>query len=81
MPIPEPSTTLIQARAALAKAAEASAMAQQKVESSQRQWLDALALSSGSMDTTVAVLKSGVTWGRWGWWLSMEILLLWGVFR
>jgi hypothetical protein len=74
--IPKPSTTLIEARLALARAAEASAIAQRKVESSQKDWL--VALSSG---TAVDVIKQGWSWGKWAWWISMEILLLWGVFR
>jgi hypothetical protein len=71
--IPKPSTTLSEARESLAKAAEASAAAQRRVEVSQRQWLEALSVGE--------VIKQGWTWGRWGWWVSMEILLLWGVFR
>jgi len=76
--LPEPSRTLSEARGALARAAESSALAQRKVESSQKAWLEALAKGG---EGTVSVLKSGWSWGRWGWWLSMEILLLWGVFR
>jgi hypothetical protein len=67
---------LIEARLALARAAEASAIAQRKVESSQKDWL--AALSSG---TAVDVIKQGWSWGKWAWWITMEILLLWGVFR
>jgi len=71
--IPKPSTTLSEARESLAKAAEASAIAQRRVEVSQRQWLEALSVGE--------VVRQGWTWGKWGWWVSMEILLLWGVFR
>jgi len=78
-PIPKPSTTLTEARLALAKAAEASAVAQMKVESTQRQWLEALGGISG--EKAVEVIRQSYSWGRWAWWISMEILLLWGVFR
>jgi len=71
--IPKPSTTLSEARESLAKAAEASAAAQRRVEVSQRQWLEALSVGE--------VVRQGWTWGKWGCWVSMEILLLWGVFR
>jgi len=73
-PIPKASTTLSEARESLARAAEASAKAQRRVEVSQRQWIEALS-------TGAEVVRQGWTWGRWVWWVSMEILLLWGVFR
>lgn len=78
-PIPKPSTTLTEARLALAKAAEVSAVAQMRVESTQRQWLEALGGISG--EKAVEVIRQSYSWGRWAWWISMEILLLWGVFR
>jgi hypothetical protein len=81
IPIPKPSTTLTEARLALQQAAEASAVAQMKVESTQRQWLEALGTMSMTGEKAVEVIRQSYSWGRWAWWISMEILLLWGVFR
>lgn len=27
------------------------------------------------------VVREGWGWGRWGWWVLMEVVLMWGVFR
>lgn len=81
VPVPRPSTTLVDAREALSSAAEASAAARAKVEHSQQVWLEALALAGQGVGTGVEVVKTGVGWGRWLWWICMEILLVWGVFR
>lgn len=77
--IPQPSTTLRETRSALARAAEASSAAQAKVERTQRQWLETLA--SIHSNAAVEVMRKGWGWGTWAWWISMEILLVWGVFR
>lgn len=29
----------------------------------------------------MTVARRGWTWGNWAWWLSVEALLVWGVFR
>lgn len=78
-PIPQPSTTLSEAQSALARAAEASSIAQIKVERTQRQWLEALA--SVQNNVAVDVIRKSWGWGTWVWWVGVELLLLWGVFR
>lgn len=77
-PLPAPSSTLAEAQLALKRAAEASALARRKVEYSQRQWLEALSMARNG---TAEVIKHGWTWTRWVWWISIELMLLWGVFR
>ena len=76
---PQPSTTLREAQGALARAAEVSLLAQAKVERTQRQWLEALA--SVQNNAAVDVMRKSWGWGTWAWWVAMELLLLWGVFR
>lgn len=76
--LPPPSNTLAEAQLALRRAAEASALARRKVEYSQRQWLEALSVAGNG---TAQVIKHGWTWTRWVWWISIELMLLWGVFR
>ena len=77
--IPLPSTTLREAQSALASAAEASSVAQAKVERTQRQWLQALA--SVQNNPAVGIMRKSWSWGTWAWWVAMEVLLVWGVFR
>ena len=77
--LPRPSKTLQEAQVALGQAAKESAAAGERVELSQRMLLEAL--SQMSLQDGVAVVKTGWGWGTWVWWMSMEVLLLWGVFR
>lgn len=79
--VPAPSTTLAEAQAALDRAARASALARRKVEHSQKQWIEALSMTSRTKAAAVEVLRRSWTWGTWAWWISLELLLLWGVFR
>ena len=77
--VPSPSTALQEAQAALSRAAETSSLARANVERTQRQWLDALA--SSPSQATIRVMRNSWGWGSWAWWIAMELLLLWGVFR
>ena len=77
--IHQPSTTLREAQVALARAAEISSLARAKVERTQRQWLEGLA--SVQNNAAVDVMRKSWGWGTWAWWIGMELLLLWGVFR
>ncbi|KAK4684929.1 hypothetical protein P7C73_g5231, partial [Tremellales sp. Uapishka_1] len=76
-PIPPPSTTLLAAQTALHSAAQATDIARRNVEQTQRQWLEALSHS----EKVGLVVRQSAGWSRWAWWISMEILLVWGVFR
>ena len=51
------------------------------MEATQRQWLDALATAQRMGDGAVLVARKGLGWGNWAWWVGVEILLVWGVFR
>ncbi|RSH89041.1 hypothetical protein EHS25_002703 [Saitozyma podzolica] len=84
-PVPRPSTTLAEAQQALATAAKHSKSAAEDVELSQQKWMDALiafqahAIQGGK--GVGQVVREGWGWGRWGWWVLMEVVLMWGVFR
>lgn len=79
--IPQPSTTLQDVRDALAHAAQSSTTARVDVEKTQRQFLEALATAQHVGGGAVAVARKGWTWGSWAWWVGVELLLVWGVFR
>jgi hypothetical protein len=79
--LPKPSQTLIEAQNALAIAAKASQSAQEKVEVTQRQWIDALSALSNQSAGVREVVRQGWNWSSWVWWVGLEILLVWAVFR
>ena len=79
--IPQPSTTLKDVRDILTSAAQNTTAARGDVEKSQRQFLDALAAAQNVGVAAVAVARQGWTWGAWAWWVGVELLLIWGVFR
>jgi hypothetical protein len=83
--VPRPSTALADAQLALDSAARTSALAAERVEQTQRKWLDALAAlqaqSSMRAGAAVGVVRRGWGWGTWAWWVVVEMLLMWGVFR
>ncbi|ORX35586.1 hypothetical protein BD324DRAFT_652135 [Kockovaella imperatae] len=79
-PLPR-SQTFAQAQEALRQASQASDVARLRVESAQRQWLDALATAQKVGDGALIMAKKGWTWSSWAWWVSIEVLLVWGVFR
>lgn len=76
--IPAPSRTLAEARSDLQRAAQKTETARRQVEQSQLAWLDALS-ASGTLASDV--MRTSWTWGRWVWWITLEMMLLWGVFR
>lgn len=78
-PVPPRSTALRDAQSALDRASDASSAAHAKVERTRRQWLEALA--SVQDNPAVGVMRKSWSWGTWVWSISMELLLLWGVFR
>lgn len=80
-PLPLPSSAVHEATEALAKAAQTSSKAKDQVESSQRQFLEALASAQIVKDGAVAVVKQTWGWGNWTWWICVELLLVWAVFR
>ncbi|ORY26336.1 hypothetical protein BCR39DRAFT_560592 [Naematelia encephala] len=76
--LPKPTSTLQAARSDLDRASLATAQAQERVETAQHQFIAALAqLQTG----TAQMVKRGWRWGSWTWWLGMEALLIFGVFR
>ena len=79
-PLP-PSTVLQTAREALSQASQTSRAAQTRVEVSQRQFLEALAAAQNATNSAVIVARRGWDWGNWVWWMGVELLLVWGVFR
>jgi len=79
--IPPPSRAIQEAKDALASAAQSSSAARARVDATQRQFLEALAATQSVKSGAVAVARQGWTWSSWGWWVGMEVLLLWGVFR
>ena len=80
-PLPLPSTTVQEAEEALARAAQTSTSAKERVEKTQIQFLEALAAAQHVKEGAVAVVKQGWGWGNWVWWIGVEVLLVWGVFR
>ena len=79
--LPRPSTTLQEARQALDQAAQTSSSARDHVETTQQQLLEALAAAQKMSGAAVEAVKHGWGWGNWAWWVGMEMLLVWGVFR
>jgi len=82
---PPPSTALAEAQQALETASKASAAARSRVEEAQRAWLDALAAvpeqQAHEPPRVVAVARKGFTWGVFFFWLTVELVLAWVVFR
>lgn len=76
--LPQPSTTWKDASAELDMARRASELAQLKVDESRAAWMDAL----GQLrDSAGPVVKQGAGWSNWAWWICVEVMLLWAVFR
>jgi len=79
--IPQPSTTLQDVKGALAHAAQSSSSARVDVEKTQRQFLEALATAQTVGGGAISVVRTGWTWSTWAWWVGVELLLVWSVFR
>ncbi|WVR06741.1 hypothetical protein IAU60_003776 [Kwoniella sp. DSM 27419] len=81
--IPRPSTTLHQASISIQSARDTSVNAQKHLESAQRQWLDALSsFSPVSVHAGLGqVMRKSWYWSTWAWWIMVELIVLWGVFR
>ncbi|OCF43046.1 hypothetical protein I317_03139 [Kwoniella heveanensis CBS 569] len=87
IPIPRPSTTFTQFTSTLQSAQSKTLSTQQKLEATQQQWLEALsapntAMSAGQNARDLGlVVRKGWNWGTWAWWILLEIVVLWSVFR
>ncbi|WVF71130.1 hypothetical protein IAT40_005927 [Kwoniella sp. CBS 6097] len=91
IPIPRPSTTFTQAISTLHSAQSKTLSTQQQLETTQRQWLEALSAlntamsaSKGAKDLGLGVgvvVRQGWSWGTWAWWVLLEVVVLWSVFR
>lgn len=75
--IPKPSTTHRDAQPRLVKAGDEIIAAHQRVEEATHVWIDAVRAG----EVALRVIKTGWNWGTWAWWLMMELLLIWAVFR
>lgn len=75
--IPPPSTTHRDFQPRLSRASDEVQAAQVRVERATSLWLDAVR----ARELALNAVKTGWTWGTWAWWLAMELLLIWGVFR
>ncbi|WVQ99726.1 hypothetical protein IAU59_006868 [Kwoniella sp. CBS 9459] len=89
IPIPRPSTAFIQATSTLQLAQSKTLSTQQQLEATQRQWLEALSALNTAMGSSQAakdldigvVVRKGWSWGTWTWWVLLEVIVLWSVFR
>jgi hypothetical protein len=74
------SQTLKAAQTSLSLASQASKVAQERVEVSQRQWVEAIR-DLPRQRVVEGVVEPGWRWGGWVWWVSLELVLVWSVFR
>ncbi|KAK8864695.1 hypothetical protein IAR55_001947 [Kwoniella newhampshirensis] len=91
VPIPRPSATYNQASSSLSEASSNTLLAQRRLESTQKQWLEALSAISAHDLSPISdpILRESISkavrkswgWGSWAWWVVLEMLVLWGVFR
>ncbi|WWD16992.1 hypothetical protein CI109_101428 [Kwoniella shandongensis] len=93
LPIPTRSATFAQASESLIEASATTLGAQRRLESTQKQWLEALSslsthdLSLSGLDahnlgaSVSKVVRKSWGWGSWAWWVILEMIVLWGVFR